>query len=274
MSFSAPFQGDRVVDAAAQVEEVGAGVEPRGDVLDLRRALEHVLDLLRQLQQLGDVSLAGVGRERPARLGQVERQQVQGHQLRGEGLGRGDADLGPGVGVDGPVALPRRHAADDVADGQAARALPPRLAQRRQGVGGLTRLGDRHGQRRRTGERLAVAVLGPVVHVHRQAGEPFDQELADQRRVPRRAAGHQRDPVDAAKGAVVEPGLVGKDRARFQRDAAQDGVAHRRRLLEDLLEHEVLVAGLLGGDGIPGDPARGLGDDIAVEVREHGPARG
>jgi hypothetical protein len=64
-----------------------------------------------------------VGRQRAPHLPEVERQQVQRDELRGERLGRGDADLRPGVRVDRAVGLARGHAADDVADGDAARAL-------------------------------------------------------------------------------------------------------------------------------------------------------
>ena len=63
---------------------------------------------------------------------------------------------GPGVRVDRAVALPRGHAADDVADRDAARALGLRLAQRGQRVGRLARLRDDHRQRlpsRRSGSR-------------------------------------------------------------------------------------------------------------------------
>ena len=88
--------------------------------------------------------------------------------------------------------------------------------------------------------------------------------------MPRRAAGNERDAVDVREVRVREAGVVRENRARLERDAAEDGVAHGRRLLEDLLEHEVLVAGLLRGDGIPCDARGRLGDDRAGEIREHG----
>ena len=61
---------------------------------------------------------------RASHLRHVQRQQLQRDELRGERLGRGDADFRAGVRVDRAVGLARRHAADDVADGDAARALP------------------------------------------------------------------------------------------------------------------------------------------------------
>ena len=59
--------------------------------------------------------------QRAAHLRHVQRQQLQRDELRRERLGRGDADLRPGVRVDGAVGFARRHAADDVADRDAAR---------------------------------------------------------------------------------------------------------------------------------------------------------
>ena len=80
-----------------------------------------------------DASGDSVPRAWPSRSAE----QVQRDQLRRERLGRGDADLRAGVRVDGAVGLARRHAADDVADGDAAGAAALGLAQRGERVGGL-----------------------------------------------------------------------------------------------------------------------------------------
>ena len=47
--------------------------------------------------------------------------------------------------------------------------------------------------------------------------------------------------------------LVEEDAAGLLADAAQRGIADGARLLEDLLEHEMLVAALLRQDGVPQD---------------------
>ena len=54
-------------------------------------------------------------------------------------------------------------------------------------------------------DRVAVAVLRAVVDFDRHARELLDQELADERRVPRRAAGEDRDLLDrrAARASVI-----------------------------------------------------------------------
>ena len=94
------FERDRVVDAAAEVEEIGAVVEARRDLLDLGRELQRLLEQLRQLQQRVDVRLRRLGRQRAARLAEPQAEQIQRDELRRERLGRGDADFRPGVRVD------------------------------------------------------------------------------------------------------------------------------------------------------------------------------
>ena len=64
-------------------------------------------------------------------------------------------------------------------------------------------------------------------------------------------------------------GHVGEeDFAGVERDAAEGGVADGAGLLVDFLEHEVLVAGLFGLDGVPGDALGLEGAGVAVEVGE------
>ena len=55
--------------------------------------------------------------EASAELAELEREQEERGELRGEGLGGSDADFGAGVGVDGAVSFAGDHGADDVADG-------------------------------------------------------------------------------------------------------------------------------------------------------------
>ena len=56
--------------------------------------------------------------------------------------------------------------------------------------------------------------------------------------------------------------------AGVEGDAAEGGVADGAGLLVDFLEHEVLVAGLFGLDGVPGDALDFEGEGFAVEVGE------
>ena len=62
--------------------------------------------------------------------------------------------------------------------------------------------------------------------------------------------------------------LVEEDFAGVEGDAAEGGVADGAGLLVDFLEHEVLVTGFFGLDGVPGDALRGEGLGVVVEVGE------
>ena len=86
---------------------------------------------------------ARVSRERvPAQAAEVEGEEGQGHDLRGEGLGGGDPDLRPRVGEERARGLAGEHRALDVADGEGQGAQPLGLAEGGQRVRGLAALAD------------------------------------------------------------------------------------------------------------------------------------
>ena len=134
---------------------------------------------------------------------EVQGEHRQHDALRGERLGRGDADFRAGVQVDAAVGLAGDRAADDVADRQRRMPLALHLAQRGQRVGRLAALRDREQQRVAVDRRVAVAQLAGVFDFDRDAGELFDQVLADQGRVPARAAGGEHDAVDRCAAAAA-----------------------------------------------------------------------
>ena len=96
-----------------------------------------------------------------------------------------------------------------------------RLAQRAERVGGFARLRDGDGQRPAVDDRLSVAILRPVVHFDRHARDLFDQELADEARVPRRAAREDDDAVDGGERRTIELHLFEEHLAGLERGAAR-----------------------------------------------------
>ena len=162
--------------------------------------------------------------------------------------------------VHGAVRFARGHAADDVADRDAAGALLSRLAQRRERICRLTGLRDDDRQLVSADDRIAVAVLRSIVDLDADLGQRLDQILSDQCRMPRGAARQQRDLVDRAQRGVRNIEVLEEDSPRIERHAPEDGVAAGRGLLVDLLEHEVLVAALLRRDRIPEHALRRLRD--------------
>ena len=86
--------------------------------------------------------------------------------------------------------------------------------------------------------------------------------------MPRRAARDDRDVLDRGQLGVRDRHLLEEDPPGVERHAPEHRVAHRLRLLEDLLEHEVLESGLLGLDRVPQHPLRAAVEPGAREVRE------
>ncbi len=188
-----------------------------------------------------------------ADLREMEGEDEEGGELGGEGLGGGDADLGAGVGGEGALGFAGDGGADDVADGEGFAAFGDELGLGGEGVGGFAGLGDEEADGARVGDGVAVAVLAGVVDFDGEAGEALDHELAGEASVPGGSAGGDGDLAGVAEVGFGDLHVGEKDFAGFEGDAAEGGVADGAGLLVDFLEHEVLVAGLFGLDGVPGD---------------------
>ena len=118
------LEGDGVVDAAAEEEEVVGGGEGLGELLALVvDGAEDFFDFAGDFGEFGDV-VEGFSRgDGGALLGEVEGEDEEGGELGGEGLGGGDADFGAGVGGDGALGGAGDGGADDVADGEGLSSL-------------------------------------------------------------------------------------------------------------------------------------------------------
>ena len=130
---------------------------------------------------------------------QQQRQQGQNGHLRGEALGRGDADLRAGVHVDAAIVLAGDGAGDVVADAQGPVALALALAQCGQRIGGLAALADDKDQRVLVHRHVAVAEFARELDLYGDVRQRFDHVLADHRRVQRRPAPGQHDAVHIAQ---------------------------------------------------------------------------
>ena len=125
-------------------------------------------------------------------------------------------------------------------------------------------LRNRDDQRVAVENRVAVAELAGQLDLDRQAAPVLDGVLGDQPRVVGRATSDDEDLVDVAQVLVGDALLVEDDPAGLE--VAPQRVGQRLGLLLDLLEHEVLVAALLGGGEIPVDRERLRLGGIAVEI--------
>ena len=169
LHFQRALEGDREMDAAAEKEKFGRAEKAPRQVLEFLVFFEHGFELLRQRRQVPDASLRLRARERAAREAEIEREEVKRRKLRRKGFRRGHGDLRARVRVDGPFRLARHHAAEDVGNDQSFRALGLGLALAGDGVRRLARLRQEDRQGLRAHQRVAVAELRGVVHLHRHS---------------------------------------------------------------------------------------------------------
>jgi hypothetical protein len=170
------------------------------------------------------------------------------------------------VRVEREVGQPWNRRLDDVRDREHGRALLLRLAHRLHRVERLAGLRHRDHQVALADDRIAIAKLAREIDLDGQARERLDQELADDRRVIRRAT---RDEHHALDVRHIELDAIEADVVAFEIDAADERIGDRARLLVDLLEHEVLEAALLGLDRRPRDDLRLADARLAFEVGDH-----
>src|SRR3954451_3958022 len=236
------------------------------EVVRLRILVRELLDvLLLMLQQMLDLvrdhahlvhRVAAIVDIIAAQLADVERQQVERGELRGERLRRCHADLRTGIRVDHAFRHACCRGADHIADREQLPAMRLRFLHAGDRVGRLAGLRHADDQRAVVDDRIAVAVLRAVIDIDRNARRVFEQELADQSRVPRRAARDDLHLLNAGPILGRQLQIVEEDLARLLEHAAVERVAHGALLLVDLLEHVVPVAFLLGHHGVPHDLLR------------------
>ena len=92
MSFSAPSIAIGIQRAAAEEQRVMLVGEALGELVDHRIELQRLLDQRRQLDQARHEAALALG-VRAVVLGERDHQHAERGELRGERLGRGDADL-------------------------------------------------------------------------------------------------------------------------------------------------------------------------------------
>ena len=190
-------------------------------------------------------------RQRTARLRELEREEAEQSDLCGERLRGRDTDLHPAAGVERRLGLARDLRAHEVRDRERPGAAFPRELDRVDGVARLARLRDADHERVLREHGIPVDPLARDVRLDRDARPLLEDVAADDPGVVRGAAG---DDHDAAEVADLELGQAQRvEHERVAADAVADRLGYRLRLLEDLLEHERLVAALLCALLVPVD---------------------
>jgi hypothetical protein len=245
------LERDGQADVPSEVEEERCTVMPLGDLLDRMVAVEIRGDLPGQCVHLGDQAGDLGGGERVPDLGELQREEVEERDLRRESLRGGDGHLDPSPRVEDPFDLLGDLGAHHVRDRKRAGAGLPRQANCVDGVARLAGLGDAYDERVLRQHRIAVAPFARDVGL---AGEPrplLDHVAAHDARVvggPGREHDHAPQVLDLE---VREPEVFELEAPPA--DSVADRVRDRLGLLVDLLEHERLVAMLLGRLVVPVD---------------------
>ena len=113
------------------------------------------------------------------------------------------------------------------------------FAQGGQRVGRLPALADHEDEGVACHRQVAIAQFAGKFALNRKVGERFDEVFADHRGVKGRAAAAQDDSLDLAKFGVAHLEAAELGRRLLDRKPSAHGIAHRVRLLEDFLEHEM-----------------------------------
>ena len=147
-------------------------------------------------------------------------------------------------------------AAHHVHDAEHRRPAALALLQGGDGVRRLAGLGDHQHQGVFIHHGIGIAQLAGQLHLHGDAAELFDGIAPGAARVVGRAAGGDDDLVDVFQFFSRQFEAVQLDLPLV--NAGGEGGFDGGGLLHDLLEHEVLIAALLGGLHTPGHAADGL----------------
>ena len=210
-------------------------------------------------------------RQRAPDLRELQRDEDEQRDLRGERLRRRDADLEPAARVEHRVDLARDLRAHLVRDRDGARAVLAREPHRGDRVARLARLRDPDHERVLREHRVAVDPLARDVRLDRDARPLLDDVAADDAGVVRGAAREDDDAAQVADLLVGEPEAF-EHELRAVPDAVADRLAHRFGLLVDLLEHEGLVAALLGFLVVPVDGSISLCSTGPSFVKKRAPS--
>ena len=266
LQFESAFQRDEIVQAAAQEERVLAGTIPFGEDFDLLRVFQHGVNLFGNLPQVTGQGTGQFVRQLTAQAADVDAQHEHNDELRRVGFRRRDSDFRACVGVDDLVGLAGDGRAHDVRDSHRTGAKTFGFAQGGQGIARLAGLADDNHEAARIHQGIAVAEFTGNVRFHRDPGEFLQIVFADKTGVVRRAAGNDKDLLDAPQVRFRPVQLGEIDGSLFLAQAAAHGLADGLRLFVNLLQHEMLEAALFRRFGIPRDVVDFLIDGIAVQV--------
>ncbi len=265
-----PFHGDGIAGAAPQVQNVAGFDHGLGDLLKAVVMIEDFRGPAGNLGQGNGQAGLGLGVDRATAPRHGDGQAGQNRQLRGEGLGRGNADFRPGIGVQHHVGFTGDGAFRDVDDRHDRQTRLPRIAQGGQGIDRFSRLGNEQRRTLAAQRGFPVAEFRGDIDLDRNPRQGFEPILGRQAGVIRGAAGDQGQAVQFRR---IERQVRYGHRARRRIDEALQGVADDLGLFVDFLQHEVPVTALADGGARQFGQADGPFDRLVVGVEHFGVGR-
>ena len=247
------LQTHGVIQVSSNEENAVVVEETGGEILRVLEILQVPPHLLRQGLELHQYRVVFAFLHRPQQVRQIQPHQVQRRQLGGIALAGGHSNLRPRPGVEHVVRLPGDGAAHHVADGQGPASQALGLPESRHGVQGLPGLADGNDQGVLIHQRPAVAEFRGQRHLHRAAEQTLPGVFPHHSRMIGGAAGNHVDVGDAFDVVFRQADVVQHHTALP--DTGENGFLQGLRLFQNLLEHEVGEAALLGGGRVPVDAA-------------------
>jgi len=230
--------------AAAQVEAVvciGEDLGHLGNLLVCLQRLFHFLGYGHQFPHHLDIFILG---NRSTRLGQSQRQHGQHRHLPRERLCRSHADFRPHMDVSPGMRGPGDGGPHGITDTEHKSPLLACQFDGGQRVGRLA--GLRYGNHYvgRQNDRIAVAELRRIFHIHGNTAIILDKLLADKPRVPRRTARHDDETARAQQLVLMVDDRRKRHVVGIYIDTPAHAIKQAIRLFENLLEHKIRIASL------------------------------
>ena len=248
LEFQRPFHRDGVMRPAAKEQGVVLCLKLLCQLGNRRGQLQRVADAGRQAAQgahIGGDDFRGA----LAHLSQGRGEPQQCGELGGKRLGGGHANFRAGMGQQPPVCLTHQGAARHVANRQGAQVLLlAGIAQRSQGIGRFSGLGDGDQQGALGHTDLTVTVFAGDLDLTGQAGLLFDPVAGNHTGVVAGAAGDDVNIADQRQLAF-SPGAEGGGEDMIIREQAIQRVGDGGGLLKDFLEHKVLILAFFHAQG-------------------------
>ena len=245
------FKRNGVVQTTPDVEHILVKTVLFRKGLDRVDIGQDLGDLCGDLMQLRNQLRRTLCRNRLLDLCHVEREHKEEHELRRICFRRCDRDLGTRPCIDNLIRFARNRRSNYICDGKSLCPAPLRLLERGERITRLPRLRNHNQERVLIDNRVAITELRGDIHLDEDACKLFDVVFTHKTRMVRSTTRNDVDLVERIQIVRIPCEFVKGDGFFIRRDALAHRIAHRLRLLVNLLEHEVLIAALFRCLGVP-----------------------